>query len=71
MPNEFCQRCDKEMANMDGSTFCIFKFLLRENHRIADELGSINKFWKEQQTNCTRRFTMRSRKKKKSFEEII
>lgn len=63
MPNELCQRCDKEMANMDGSTFCIFKFLLRENHRIADELGSINKFWKEQRTNCTHCLTMRSRKK--------
>lgn len=51
------------MANMDGSTFCIFKFLLRENHRIADELGSINKFSKEQRTNCTHCLTMRSRKK--------
>ena len=63
MPNELCQRCDKEMANMDGSTFCIFKFRLRENHRIGDELGSINKFWKEQQTNCTHCFTMTNRKK--------
>ena len=63
MPNELCQRCDKEMANTDGGTFCIFKFLLRENHRIADEMGSINKFWKEQQTNCTHCFTMTSRKK--------
>ena len=60
------------MANMDGSTFCIFKFLLRENHRIADELGSSNNFRKSNgQTVLIVLPWEAARNKEKSFEEII